>query len=105
MNVYVVNQSSEFKPLGTGQGQELNVQDSVVQAAALPDRASHARVSVKTNNVLMTYDGTNPATNGAGILLTAGTVRDFNRYELSRAKFIRAESAKNAVLRIEPGLF
>ena len=57
---------------GTGAkvlGQELTVNGTVVGVATLAATVSHALVSVKTNDVLMRMDGTDPAAGAAGLVL------------------------------------
>jgi hypothetical protein len=102
MNVRNVNEEMMMVPVGGGQ--ELNVTDQAVAAATLPESATHALLSVKTNDVLMAFDAT-PVQAGAGVLLPAGTRMILRQYALGKAKFVRAAADKSAVIRIEPVIF
>jgi hypothetical protein len=102
MNVRNVYETMQMAPAGGGQ--ELTVADEAVSAAAMPDQATHAWLSVKTNDVLKAFHAT-PVQGGAGILLKAGERIMLRQYALANAKFVRAETDKSAVIRIEPVTF
>ena len=102
MNARVTNLESEFVPLGTG-GQELAVEDSVVALAALPDAATHAMLTVKTQPVHVAFSS-DPVSAGAGNYLAVGTLVIWPKATLAKARFIRA-GGSSGVVRCEPGVF
>lgn len=104
MNVRNMREESEFLPAATGAA-ELNVQTAVVKAAdtAMPTGATHAMIGVKTATVNMGF-GRDPADGGAGIPLTAGTIRILNAKAWAQARFIRG-AGSNAVVSVEFGTF
>lgn len=104
MNSYVANLDNELTPSGDA-GEEIAVGNSVtnIAAATLPERVSHVWLSVKTNAILVTFDGTDPASAGAGIHLPA----DGRPYFLSKGaaaalKMIEAAGGSAGVVRVEP---
>jgi hypothetical protein len=104
MNVRVVNQDSGISPAGASQtGEELSVADAVVTGKQYdPTKVSHVLVSVKTNDVLVTHDGSDPVSSAAGLYLPKNQIPmvwTVHRWNASR--FIRAASSTGAV-RCEP---
>ena len=97
---------SQLKPAGNSLvGEELTVGGTVVQIAAttLASPTSHVEISVKTNDVLVTIDGTAPVAAGAGMLLPKGAAPIIRSVAwASAAKFINAAGGSAAVVRIEP---
>ena len=90
MNVYVTNLETNLRPVLNSQvAEELTADGTVRTPAALSDLATHAELSVKTASVLVTLDGTAPATAGAGALLPAGNYV-WSKAKLKQAKFIEA---------------
>lgn len=104
MNAKIVNLGSELKPTRNGAvAEELAVDGDVVTPAALNAKVSHCYVSVKTKAVLATFDGTDPASAGAGIYLPVTSApMVWSRRTVECAKFIEAVGGENGVVRIEP---
>jgi len=101
MNARIVNLEQSLGPSGAA-GEELAVAGVVVQAAALSEPASYALVSVKTNDVLVTFDGTDPVAAGAGCLLEKGYLEVWPKRRLAAAKFINLAGGSAGVVRVEP---
>lgn len=104
MNVRVVNQDSGISPAGESQtGAELTVADSVVPGKQFdPTKVSHVLVSVKTNDVLVTHDGTDPVNAAAGLYLPKNQMPVvWTVHRWNAARFIRAAGSSGAV-RCEP---
>ncbi|MFA7333528.1 MAG: hypothetical protein WC130_04450 [Kiritimatiellia bacterium] len=105
MNARVVNLESQLGPTRKGQlGEELAVAGIVVaKATALGSRVSHCYVSVKTKAVLATFDGTDPASAGAGIYLPVTSApMVWSRRTVECARFIEAVNGQAGVVRFEP---
>ena len=101
MNAFITNSGmTQFIPAGTGS--ELNVAGTAVSLPALPDATRGALVSVKTNAVRATFDGTDPASAGAGHIFAAG-VYYWSREMCSSARLIESAGSAASVVRIEPG--
>ena len=97
------NAELELIPVGNGAlGEELAVGASDVQAAELPNYTTHALVSVKDNDVLVTFDDSTPVSAGAGALLEVGYLEFWPKDRLAAAKFIEAVGAAAGAVRIEP---
>ena len=102
MNARIVNCVESMGPSGEA-AQELAVAGTAVSAAALGERTNAAMVSVKTNDVLCTLDGTAPVTATAvGMLLVKGYFAVWSRRMVAAAKFIEAVGSAAGVVRIEP---
>tara|TARA_R110000824_G_scaffold107488_1_gene253791 strand:- start:92 stop:424 length:333 start_codon:yes stop_codon:yes gene_type:complete len=96
----------ELVPVGNSAvGEELVVDNLVVQAAALMGVATHAVVSIKDAAVLVTFDGSAPASSGAGVLYAVGEREVWHQNRLAAAKFIEAVGGSDAVVRVEPMCF
>lgn len=91
----VQNLDGELIPVGTGE--ELAVQTAVVSPAALNANASHGLVSVKSNAVLVTLDGSDPVDGGRGLLLAANSLKVFAKETIAKMKLIRAAGANGVV--------
>jgi hypothetical protein len=104
MNARVVNLESQIGPAGSGiVAEELAVDNVVVSPAALNARVTHCLVSVKTKAVLATFDGTDPASAGAGIYLPVTSApMVWSRRTVECAKFVEAVGGANGVVRFEP---
>lgn len=103
MNVFVVNLENQLGPTPDGAGEELAVDEAVVSPAVLPAAASHCLVSVKTKAVLATFDGTNPASAGAGVYFPVTSApMIWSRRMVENVKMIEAVSGQNGVVRFEP---
>jgi hypothetical protein len=102
MNTRVVNLACQLRPAGVV-AEELAVAGTVVSPAALDGKVSHCLVSVKTKAVHATFDGTDPASAGAGIYLPVTSApMVWSRWMVGAAKFIEAASGQAGVVRIEP---
>jgi hypothetical protein len=100
-NVYVVNETSALKPTG-GAGQELNVGASVVQFAPFSNVCGVVMVSVKSTAILATFDGTNPASAGAGVYMPAAAQPYvLSRLTAQKMRMIEAAGGSAAVARAE----
>jgi len=105
MNARVVNLECQLGPTRNGElGEELAVGGTVVaKVTALTRKVSHCFVSVKTKPVLVTFDGTDPATAGAGIYFPVTSApMVWSRRTVECAKFIEAVNAEAGVVRFEP---
>ncbi|MCK9599130.1 MAG: hypothetical protein M0R06_08825 [Sphaerochaeta sp.] len=102
MNAFVTNLESQLVPTRNDEAaEELSVGASVVAPAGIGSLSSHAWISVKTNSVYVTFDGTDPATGTAtGILLAAGYNGIWAKNTINNAKFVQGSGA--AKVRIEP---
>jgi hypothetical protein len=100
MNVNQANATHALGPSG-GLGEELTVGGTVVSPAALSAPARYALVSVKANSIKVTFDGTDPATAGAGAIYAAGLYW-WSAAMVKVAKCIEAGSSAAAVVRVEP---
>lgn len=97
---HVVNLGSELKPAGVGE--ELTVNGSVVSPVALPAKASHAEICVKGNPVRVTWDGTTPASAGAGAIMATGAREIWVKERVLAAKFVESTGSAAATVRIDP---
>jgi hypothetical protein len=104
MNARVVNLECQLKPTRNDVlAEELTVDGTVRTAKALDDKVSHCFVSVKTKAVLATFDGTDPASSGAGIYLPVTSApMVWSRRTVECARFIEAVNGNTGVVRIEP---
>lgn len=104
MNARVVNLECQVGPTRNGVvGEELAVAGTVVSPAALNAKVSQCFVSVKTNAVLATFDGTDPASAGAGVYLPVTSApMAWSRRTVECAKFIEAVGGQAGVVRVEP---
>jgi len=106
MNVNVVNNVNQLRPAGNDLvGEEIAVGGTVktISATVLGTYCTHVLVSVKSNDVLATFDGTAPASSGAGIYLAKNLAPMIWRKELAvAAKFIEATGSAAGVVRVEP---
>jgi len=104
MNMRIVNLWNQLRPTRNGAvAEELAVDGEVVTPAALDAKTSHCFVSVKTNAVLATFDGTDPASAGAGIYLPVTSApMVWSRRTVECAKFIEAVNGSAGLVRIEP---
>jgi len=93
-------QGPTFFPIPAS-GQELTVEAVVVQAAALPDKATHALLVPKTQDLHVSF-GEDPAPSGAGCLLKVGEHYIWGKSALAHARFVRA-GGSSGVLSIVPG--
>jgi len=101
MNSFQTNAGmTQFVPAGTGT--EVTVAGSVVSLPALPDGSRGALIGIKTNAIRVTFDGTNPASAGAGFIFAAG-IQYWSREMCERAKMIESAGSAAAVVRVEPG--
>jgi len=102
----VTNISEQLRPAANSLvGEEITVAGTVVSiaAATLADPCRNVEISVKTNDVLVTIDGTNPVASGAGMLLPKGLAPIVRSLAWAKAaKFINAVNAAAGVVRIEP---
>lgn len=101
MNAFVTNLECQLAPTRHDvEAEELAVAGSVVTPTALNALSSHAWISVKTNSVYVTFDGTDPATGTAvGVLLAAGYNGIWSKRLVYYARFIQGSGA--AKVRIE----
>jgi len=104
MNTRVSNLDNSLRPTRNSVvGEELPVDGIVVTAAALNSKVSHCYVSVKTQAVLVTFDGTAPVSSGAGIYLPVTSApMIWDRETVGSARFIEAVNGSNGVVRFEP---
>jgi hypothetical protein len=105
MNSRVVNLTSQLRPTRDDEkGEELAVAGTVVaKVTALTSKVSHCYVSVKTKPVLVTFDGTDPATAGAGIYFPVTSApMVWSRRTVECARFIEAVNGEAGVVRFEP---
>jgi len=100
------NANCELVPIGNGAvAEELAVDAAVVQAAVMAETATHAHISIKTANVLVTFDGVAPVAGGNGALYQVGEKEVWQKARLEAAKFIEAVGAADGVVHIEPMAF
>jgi len=103
MNVFCVNLAEQLGPAPDAVGEELTVDETVVTAAALGAGVTHCLVSVKTKEVLATFDGTDPVSSGAGIYLPVTSApMVWSRRLVGAARFVEAVAGENGVVRFEP---
>lgn len=100
MNSRVANLELALAPETSQQGEELVVDNAVVTAATLPERAKYAELSVKTNAVRYTLDGTDPVSSGRGAILATG-VYTWSKRKLAAAKFIESVAGSDGVIHIQ----
>ena len=106
-SVVVANTLEAMVPAvdGTGAkvlGQELTVNGTVVGVATLPATVSHALVSVKTNDVLMRFDGVDPVAGGAGTILAKGSLTPFRRAAVNAMRFVEAVGSAAGAVHVAP---
>jgi hypothetical protein len=100
MNVWMANDLAGLNGIKDG-GRELTVSNAVVTLGALPAKAKAVLVSVKTKAVHVTFDGTDPASSGAGVYYAAGERTVWGVHLAKAARFIEAASGQAAVVRAE----
>jgi len=102
----ITNSENQLRPAANSVvGEELAVGGTVVQiaVATLASPVTHVEISVKTNDVLVTLDGTDPVAAGAGMLLPKGMAPIVRSAAWAKAaKFINATGGSAGVVRIEP---
>ena len=98
MNAYLVNATHNIAPVGAAQ--ELAVDGVVVTADDLNEKARYAELSVKSNDVRYTLDGTDPVSAGAGAILPQG-IHTWSRQKLASARFIESVGGSDGVIRIQ----
>lgn len=84
-------------------GQEVAV-DGTVRTFTIPADINFngGLVGVKTNSILVTFDGTDPASAGAGFLYAVGTYY-WSREMCEKARMIEAAGSSAGVARLELG--
>jgi len=104
MNTRVANLECALGPTRGGiVAQELTVDGTVRTPAALNANVHYCWVSVKTKAVLVTLDGTDPASAGAGVYLPVTSApMVWSRRMVECARFIEAVNANSGVVRFEP---
>lgn len=102
MNARVANLEQSLAPARNSEtAEELTVDDEVVTAKAFGGAVTHCLLSVKGNAVRFTLDATDPASSGAGCILSTGNYYwPIERVKL--AKFIESTAGSDGVIRIEP---
>jgi len=104
MNTLITNNDAHLSPSGatgvdiTVTGTAADLADSI---AAWPEgKTKYVSLSVKTEEILYTTDGSTPVDAGAGMLLSAGDPRTFSYATIRAMKIVRGNGA-DATIRIE----
>jgi hypothetical protein len=102
MYARITNLENQLGPtLNSIVAQELAVAGTAVAPTVLNDLSTHAWISVRSNSVYVTFDGTDPVTaTPVGILLASGYNGIWSKRLVNNAKFIQGSGA--AKVRIEP---
>jgi len=104
MYAHVTNLESELGPVKNGDlGVELAVGGTVAPTAYTGTYATHFWVAVKTKAVLVTFDGTDPATaTQVGVQLAVGYEKVWSKRMVECARFIEQAGGQAGVVRLEP---
>ena len=86
MNVRMVNDTSLLKPSTADVGQKLSVGEEVKSFTAFANETKVVLVTVETNIVHATFDGTNPSAT-VGNALPVGTILWLSKEAAAAAKF------------------
>jgi hypothetical protein len=92
----VRNLVDEMQLLALGSAEDLDVSTVVKTPAAAPTGATHAWVSFKVATIHVGFSR-DPVDGGAGLAMTAGTVKVWRAETVAKARFIRGAGSDGKV--------